>query len=117
MEKLTFKKELEILINKYGLDADTETPDFVLANVACDALASYAGAIQARKEYKKIFPGKTIEVREVAPQIPKEILKVADAVAKALGENCTVEIIGMKPMQSEVKPKRKRKRNKSKNNG
>lgn len=116
MEKLTFKKELEILINKYGLDADTETPDFILANIACDALASYAGAVGAR-EHKNIVSGKTIEVREVAPQIPKEILKVADAVAKALGENCTVEIIGMKPMQSEVKPKRKRKRNKSKNNG
>lgn len=106
-----FKNELAALINKYGIDADANTPDFLLAEIAVDAIASFVGLVKTRDEYNK--KPKAPET----PEIPKEVLKVADAVAKALGGNCTVEIIEMKPMQSEVKPKRKRKRNKSKNNG
>lgn len=115
MEKLTFKKELEILINKYGIDADTNTPDFILAELAVEAISSFGAATQAREKHKNIAPGISVDMRETTPEIPKYLLQVADAVAKALGGNCTVEIIGMKPPQSEVKPKRKR--NKSKNNG
>lgn len=117
MKRMTFKEELAILINKYGLDADTNTRDFILANIACDALASYAGAVGAREEYQNIVPGKTIEVREAAPGIPKEVLQIVDAITNAVGGNCKVQIVGVKAPQSEVKPKRKRKRNKSKNNG
>ena len=55
MKRMTFKEELAILINKYGLDADTNTPDFILANIACDALASYAGgAVGARFREKQL---------------------------------------------------------------
>ena len=44
------------------------------------------------------------------PDIPKDVLRVADAVAKALGGNCTVEII-------KAEPQRKRKNRKKKNHG
>ncbi len=99
-----FQTELTQLINKYGLDAEANTPDFMLAEIAVDAIASICGFVKVRDEYKE---------RQQAPEtpnIPKEVLRVADAVAKALGGNCTVEII-------KAKPQRKRKNRKKKNYG
>ena len=99
-----FREELAALINKYGIDADANTPDFLLAEIAVDAIASFVGLIKTRDEYNK--KPKAPET----PDIPKEILRVADAVAKALGGNCTVEII-------KAEPQRKRKNRKKKNHG
>ena len=99
-----FKNELATLINKYGIDADANTPDFLLAEIAVDAIASFVGLVKTRDEYNK--KPKAPET----PDIPKEVLRVADAVAKALGGNCTVEII-------KAEPQRKRKNHKKKNHG
>lgn len=97
-----FKNELAALINKYGIDAQTNTPDFMLAEIAVDAIASFGALVKTRDEYNK--KPKAPET----PDIPKEVLRVADAVAKALGGNCTVEII-------KAEPQRKRKNRKKKN--
>ena len=99
-----FKDELAALINKYGIDADANTPDYLLAEIAVDAIASFVGLVKTRDEYNK--KPKAPET----PDIPKEVLRVADAVAKALGGNCTVEII-------KAEPQRKRKNRKKKNHG
>lgn len=99
-----FEDELAALINKYGIDADANTPDFLLAEIAVDAIASFVGLVKTRDEYNK--KPKAPET----PDIPKEVLRVADAVAKALGGNCTVEII-------KAEPQRKRKNRKKKNHG
>lgn len=99
-----FKDELAALINKYGIDADANTPDFLLAEIAVDAIASFVGLVKTRDEYNK--KPKAPET----PDIPKEVLRVADAVAKALGGNRTVEII-------KAEPQRKRKNRKKKNHG
>lgn len=99
-----FREELAALINKYGIDADANTPDFLLAEIAVDAIASFVGLVKTRDEYNK--KPKAPET----PDIPKEVLRVADAVAKALGGNCTVEII-------KAEPQRKRKNRKKKNHG
>lgn len=99
-----FKNELAALINKYGIDAETNTPDFMLAEIAVDAIASFGALVKTRDEYKQ--KPKAPET----PDIPKEVLMVADAVAKALGGNCTVEII-------KAEPQRKRKNRKKKNHG
>ena len=99
-----FKNELAALINKYGIDAQTNTPDFMLAEIAVDAIASFGALVKTRDEYNK--KPKAPET----PDIPKEVLRVADAVAKALGGNCTVEII-------KAEPQRKRKNRKKKNHG
>ena len=99
-----FKNELAALINKYGIDAEANTPDFLLAEIAVDAIASFVGLVKTRDEYNK--KPKAPET----PDIPKEVLRVADAVAKALGGNCTVEII-------KAEPQRKRKNRKKKNHG
>lgn len=99
-----FKNELAALINKYGIDAQTNTPDFMLAEIAVDAIASFGALVKTRDEYKQ--KPKAPET----PDIPKEVLRVADAVAKALGGNCTVEII-------KAEPQRKRKNRKKKNHG
>ena len=73
-----FKNELAALINKYGIDAQTNTPDFMLAEIAVDAIASFGALVKTRDEYKQ--KPKAPET----PDIPKEVLRVADAVAKAL---------------------------------
>lgn len=99
-----FKNELAALINKYRIDAQTNTPDFMLAEIAVDAIASFGALVKTRDEYKQ--KPKAPET----PDIPKEVLRVADAVAKALGGNCTVEII-------KAEPQRKRKNRKKKNHG
>ena len=99
-----FKDELTALINKYGIDAQTNTPDFMLAEIAVDAIASFGALVKTRDEYKQ--KPKAPET----PDIPKDVLRVADAVAKALGGNCTVEII-------KAEPQRKRKNRKKKNHG
>lgn len=80
-----FKDELAALINKYGIDADANTPDYLLAEIAVDAIASVVGLVKTRDEYKE------------KPGIPKEVLRVATAIAKATGGTCTVEIIETKP--------------------
>ena len=88
-----FKNELAALINKYGIDAQINTPDFMLAEIAVDAIASFGALVKTRDEYKQ--KPKAPET----PDIPKEVLRVADAVAKALGGNCTVEIIKAEPQR------------------
>lgn len=99
-----FKEELTQLINKYGLDSDANTPDFLLAEYVVDVLSAHIGVTKTRDEWKQRPKA------PVNPDIPKEVLMVADAVAKALGGNCTVEII-------KTEPQRKRKNRKKKNHG
>lgn len=99
-----FKNELAALINKYGIDAKANTPDFLLAEITVDAIASFVALVKTRDEYNK--KPKAPET----PDIPKEVLRVADAVAKALGGNYTVKVV-------KVEPKRKRKNDKKKNHG
>lgn len=82
----------------------TNTPDFMLAEIAVDAIASFGALVKSRDIYKQ--KPKAPEM----PDIPKEVLSVADAVAKALGGNCTVEII-------KAEPTRKRKNRNKKNHG
>lgn len=100
----SFKNELTQLINKYGIDAEANTPDYLLAEYVVDVLSSHIGITKTRDEWKERPKA------PVNPDIPKEVLMVADAVAKALGGNCTVEII-------KAEPQRKRKNRKKKNHG
>lgn len=100
----SFKNELTQLINKYGIDAEANTPDYLLAEYVVDVLSSHIGITKTRDEWKERPKA------PVKPDIPQEVLRVADAVAKALGGNCTVEII-------KAEPQRKRKNRKKKNHG
>ena len=105
-----FQTELAQLINKYGLDAQANTPDFMLAEIAVDAIASICGFVKVRDEYKRQQAQETPNIPET-PEIPEKVKRVADAVAKALGGNCTIEFVKVEP------PQRKRKNRKKKNHG
>lgn len=48
---MTFKEELEKLINKHSIEAGSNTPDFVLAQYMNDCLKSFEEAINARETW------------------------------------------------------------------
>ena len=43
--------ELRMLLHQYGIDADTRTPDYVLAPMLIRVLRSYAEAVETRDAY------------------------------------------------------------------
>ena len=46
-----FEKELEILINKYSKENDSNTPDFILAAYLSNCLKTFNGAIRIREKW------------------------------------------------------------------
>ena len=54
---MNFQKELEQLINKYSLENDSDTPDFILATFLAECLDSFNVAVYNRDAwYKKDRP-------------------------------------------------------------
>lgn len=51
MSDLTFEKELEHLLNKYSIDNDCNTPDFILAKYIVDSLEPLKQMINTRAEW------------------------------------------------------------------
>lgn len=45
---MSFKTELEDLINKHSIENDSNTPDFILANYINKCLINFADAVNAR---------------------------------------------------------------------
>lgn len=45
---MSFKTELEDLINKHSIENDSNTPDFILANFINKCLMNFADAVNAR---------------------------------------------------------------------
>lgn len=48
---MTFEKELLNLINKYSLESESNTPDFILVQYVMDALVAWNRAIRAREQW------------------------------------------------------------------
>ena len=48
-----FEKELCFLINRFSLENDTDTPDFVLTQIMMQALYAYTDAVSVRKEWHR----------------------------------------------------------------
>lgn len=51
MDENKFKKELESLINRYSIENDSDTPDFILANYLTMCLENYNTTIQSRETW------------------------------------------------------------------
>ena len=49
---MTFKKELEALINKHSMENGSDTPDYVLADFLLDCLKAFDKATMARDKSK-----------------------------------------------------------------
>lgn len=43
-----FKRELEVLVNKYSLDNDTNTPDYILAEYLYRCLFTFENTVRLR---------------------------------------------------------------------
>ena len=82
MKEKSFAQELAALINRHGIDAKMNTNDWILAEVAIDALSAYGKANQLRgikpeafdvpKEveamaafFADMFPGSEIQIQRV----------------------------------------------------
>ena len=48
---MTFEKELEIIINKYSKENESNTPDFILAQYLTNCLAAFNRSIQQRETW------------------------------------------------------------------
>lgn len=51
MSITTFKKELEILINKYSLENSSDTPDYILADYLSGCLDLFNSTLAERKRW------------------------------------------------------------------
>lgn len=49
--KVEFKKELEQLINRFSLENDSDTPDFILAGYIQGCLETYTETVKKRDEW------------------------------------------------------------------
>jgi len=49
--KVTFKKELERLINKYSKENGSNTPDFILAKFLMGCLKTFDAAVKRRENW------------------------------------------------------------------
>lgn len=51
MEKSKFQIDLEKLINRYSLEKDSDTPDFILAEYLNNCLKNFNNTIKMRDDY------------------------------------------------------------------
>ena len=58
-----FRKELEILINKNGIDNECNTPDYILAEYLTSCLEAYRDTVRSRDTWlgfkfeRRVIPG------------------------------------------------------------
>lgn len=55
-EPMDFKTELAHIINKHSVDADCNTPDFLLAAYVLNCLTVWGNNVRARDKWKKGMP-------------------------------------------------------------
>lgn len=57
----TFKEELEKLINRYSIENESDTPDFILADLVRNILNIFAHAVKSREKWYGVYcePGQT----------------------------------------------------------
>lgn len=78
MKEKSFAQELAELINRHGIDAKMNTNDWILANVAVDALNAYGKANQLRRALQgKAQPGGKEYRKPEAFDVPKEVEAMA----------------------------------------
>lgn len=73
-----FEKELEHLINKYGIENESNTPDFILARMIRETLSVFAGICGARDRW---FGDCHYAPRNIEESAPKEKPMTPDETA------------------------------------
>jgi len=48
---MTFRDELEALINRHNMESGSDTPDFILAKFLADCLAAFDAAVTRRAQW------------------------------------------------------------------
>lgn len=58
---MSFRKELETLINSYSMENESDTPDFILADFLEDVLTAFDRAVNRRDEWYSQKKGRNSE--------------------------------------------------------
>ena len=75
---MEFENELELLINKYSKENESDTPDFVLAEYLKGCLDIYSETVQKRDKwygFKGLSSRSTISAPTIPDEVPKIIMK------------------------------------------
>ena len=56
IENATFESELIELINRYSIENESDTPDFILANYILDCLNAFKIAVHGRDAWYRFKP-------------------------------------------------------------
>jgi hypothetical protein len=72
-----FEKELEILINRYSKENDSDTPDFILAKYLNECLDNFSAAVKQREEWY----GRQLHISDLpedisSPTVPPPIIEL-----------------------------------------
>jgi hypothetical protein len=51
LREQSFREELRMLINRYSVESNSDTPDFILADYISDALDAFDEAIRQRDQW------------------------------------------------------------------
>ena len=72
IDRLTFEKELEVLINKYSKEGASNTPDFILGKYLAECFCAFNAAVRQRESWYGIDPRPSVvEGIGVNPNDPK----------------------------------------------
>ena len=75
VENQEFKKELEALINKYSIENESNTPDFILAQYIYNALYIFESAVIARDQWYGFEPSNETKINNLRTKIRRCITK------------------------------------------
>ena len=111
----SFKEDLIELINKHNIEAAcNDTPDYVLASVAMEAMTSFASNSCDRDKFHGFTTADKMKEKDEKEninfhnnKIPDMVIGIADILNAITGSNCIITRMGWAPSHSVNKKKHK----------
>ncbi len=81
---MSFKKELEELLNKYSKERENNTPDFLLAEYLLESMNTFNRTMAARDRYHN---QSSIEINAIKEQLQSNVSLVKNLIVKNVIDN------------------------------
>ena len=95
----TFHKELETLINKYSIENDSNTPDFILASYLHDCLGAFNNAMIHRDKWYGIEQETQAETVKIMKKYQEQMNKDLEEVRARIVAQAGVRLSSHMSMQ------------------